>query len=66
MHLVTPPNPVILDAQGFDFGRLEQVAAVEDHRLFQRCLDDAEVRTLEGHPSVTMTSSGLEHLWRAR
>lgn len=50
MRLSLTPDAVILDAQRGDAGRLEQVAAVEDHQLFQACLDDAEVRTLEGIP----------------
>jgi hypothetical protein len=58
MHLVTPPNPVILDAPCFDVGRLEQVAAVEDHRLFQACLDDTEAGLLKIFHSVTMTIAG--------
>lgn len=49
------------NTQCIDVGRLEHIAAAEDRQLFQTCLDDAEARTLEGLPSVTMTRAGLGH-----
>jgi hypothetical protein len=43
---------VIFDAQRGDAGRFEQIAPVKNHRLFQTCLDDIEVRAFEGFPAA--------------
>lgn len=50
MHLVTPPDAVIFDAQRGDAGGLVEIAPVKDHRLFQAYLDDTEVRPTENFP----------------
>jgi len=50
LQLTFPSDSVILEPQGFHIRGLEQVASVEDDRIFQARLDDIEIRTLEGFP----------------
>ena len=59
IYLTFPFDPVILDAQCLDIGRFEQVADIENNRLFQACLDDV----IQGALPCRTTIAGI--YWRA-